>query len=151
MKGKTKRVSNLRSVKPSLLALLFAWRGSLMVRQRTVNPWGLSGLCGFESRPLLDKEAPVEAVTSTGALLRTTEVIRCRNRIIRLSLCGLNRRFRTWSVITAKSKLRSMGKIAKVISASAVKLALRLSVTVQSARSVICISHLKRLLMSSSF
>ena len=61
-----------------------------MVRQRTVNPWGPSGLCGFESRPLLDKKAPVEAVTSTGALFRTTEVLRCRSQIIGLRSADFN-------------------------------------------------------------
>lgn len=122
-----------------------------MVRQRTVNPCGLVGLCGFESRPLRHSKAPAEALTSAGALFRTTEAVRCRSQIIRLGSADFNRRFRTWSVITVKSKQRSMEKIARVISASAVRLALKLSATVRSAHSVICTSHLKRPLTCSSF
>lgn len=61
-----------------------------MVRQRTVNPCGLVGLAG--SSPVLSsiKRAPVEAVTSTGALLRTAEATRCGNQSIRLGSADFN-------------------------------------------------------------
>src|SRR6516225_9882276 len=101
MKKKSQQVSGKRL---NLLAfLVFCGERSLTGK---AADW-LSEDCGFKSHrsPHVSK-SPVEVGAPAGELTRTAEAVRSRKTIIRPILCGFNRRFRTWSVITAKLKLR---------------------------------------------
>ena len=85
-KGQQPRIGN-----PELLAFAFADVG------KWSNPSPLQGgahqLRGFKSRRRLHLKAPVEAATSSRAVITTAEAMETRNPIIRLQAVELKRRF----------------------------------------------------------
>ena len=65
-------------------------------------------------------KTPAGALTPAEAIsFCTAEADRTTKPIVRLLLCGLNRRFRTWSVTTAKQKRRNTVRARRVFSGSA--------------------------------